>query len=123
MKDLKDIEAGGRSGLASRSCKPCESGEGRLKPQMIKTLMDELPGYWKLKDDQLLEKSFEFPDFKQALDFTNSIGRIAEEQGHHPDIFLTYGEVRVQLSTHSAGGLTENDFILAAKINELKDEG
>ena len=85
--------------------------------------MDELPGYWKLKDDQLLEKSFEFPDFKQALDFTNSIGRIAEEQGHHPDIFLTYGEVRVQLSTHSAGGLTENDFILAAKINELKDEG
>ena len=85
--------------------------------------MDELPGYWKLKDDQLLKKSFEFPDFKQALDFTNSIGRIAEEQGHHPDIFLTYGEVRVQLSTHSAGGLTENDFILAAKINELKDEG
>ena len=91
-----------------------------MKPQMVKTLMDELPGEWKLKGNQLLEKTFTFPDFQKALDFTNSVGRIAEDQGHHPDIYLTYGEVRIQLSTHSAGGLTENDFILAAKINEVK---
>ena len=121
MKDIDDISGtSGQPGLANRSCKACESGEGRLKPDMIKTLMKELPGDWKLKDNKQIERSFEFPDFQKALDFTNSIGRLAEEQGHHPDIFLTYGEVRIQLSTHSAGGLTENDFILAAKINELK---
>lgn len=120
MKDIKDISETSRgSDLASRSCKSCESGEGRLNDPEIKTLMKQLPGDWKLKSSQL-EKSFEFPDFKQALEFTNKVGDLAEEQEHHPDIFLSYGEVRIQLSTHSAGGLTENDFILAAKINELK---
>jgi len=109
------------SALAQRSCKPCESGAGRLSAPLIKTLMKQLPGDWTQKGKQL-EKRFKLPDFQQALAFTNQVGAVAEEQGHHPDIFLTYGEVRIQLSTHSAGGLTENDFILAAKINELEDE-
>ncbi len=106
--------------LADRECKLCEDGEGRLKAPMIKTLMKQLPGKWKLKGGRQLEKSFKFPDFKKALNFTNRVGEIAEEQGHHPDIFLTYGEVRLQLATHSAKGLTENDFIVAAKVNRLK---
>jgi 4a-hydroxytetrahydrobiopterin dehydratase len=105
--------------LAQRDCKSCESGEGGLAPTMIKTLMNQLPGEWKLKDNRELEKSFKFPDFKTALDFTNRVGALAEEQGHHPDVFLTYGEVKLQLSTHEAKGVTENDFILAAKINNL----
>ena len=103
--------------LADRDCKPCETGGGRLNTPGIKALMKQLPGKWKLKGSQQLESSFKFPDFKQALRFTNWVGRIAEKQGHHPDVFLSYGEVRIQLSTHSAKGLTENDFILAAKLN------
>jgi len=85
---------------------------------MIKTLLKQLPGEWKVAGNRQLEKRFKFPDFRAALAFTNQVGAIAEEQGHHPDIFLTYGEVRLRISTHSAKGLTENDFILAAKIEE-----
>ena len=118
MKD--STNAPRKMALANLDCKPCETGGGRLKTPVIKALMKQLPGKWKLKGKQQLERSFKFPDFKQALKFTNVVGRIAEKQGHHPDVFLSYGEVRIQLSTHSAGGLTENDFILAAKINGLK---
>ena len=106
--------------LASRSCQACESGEGRLDAAMIKTLLKQLPGGWSVKDGKSLERKFDFPDFQTALTFTNQIGAIAEEQGHHPDIYLTWGQVRLEISTHSAGGLTENDFILAAKINNVK---
>jgi len=106
--------------LAKRNCKSCETEAGRLNPAMIRTLMKQLAGGWKLKGRQQLERHFEFPDFKKALAFTNRVGRIAEQQEHHPDVFLAYGEVRLQLSTHHAKGLTENDFILAAKINKLK---
>lgn len=108
------------SDLASRSCKSCETGEGRLDEGMIKTLLKQLPGGWNAKDGKCLERKFDFPDFQKALDFTNQVGAIAEEQGHHPDIYLTWGKVRLEISTHSAGGLTENDFILAARINALK---
>jgi 4a-hydroxytetrahydrobiopterin dehydratase len=106
--------------LANRECRPCEDGKCRLKAPMAKALLKQLPGKWKLKSNQRLEKSFKFPDFKKALGFTNRVGQIAEKQGHHPDVLLSYGEVRIQLSTHSAGGLTENDFILAAKVSALK---
>jgi 4a-hydroxytetrahydrobiopterin dehydratase len=118
---MKDItKASRKMALANRNCEPCESGGGRLKTPMIKALIKQLRGKWKLKGGRQLEKSFKFPDFKKALKFTNRVGKIAEEQGHHPDVFLAYGEVRIQLSTHSAGGLTENDFILAAKVDGLK---
>jgi 4a-hydroxytetrahydrobiopterin dehydratase len=118
MKDK--TKASRKMALASRDCGACANGGGRLKRPMIKELMKQLPGKWKLAGGRQLEKSFKFPDFKKALKFTNRVGEIAEEQGHHPDVFLSYGEVRIQLSTHSAGGLTENDFILAAKVNGLK---
>jgi 4a-hydroxytetrahydrobiopterin dehydratase len=106
--------------LAGRNCKPCEDGKGRLKGPAIRSMMKQLSGGWKLKGGRQIEKNFKFPDFKKALKFTNRVGAIAEEQGHHPDILLTYGAVRLQLSTHSAKGLTENDFILAAKVDKLK---
>ncbi|MGA2247154.1 MAG: 4a-hydroxytetrahydrobiopterin dehydratase [Verrucomicrobiota bacterium] len=110
----------GKMDLANRECKPGENGGRRLKAPMVKLLMKRLPGKWKLKGSRRLEKSFSFPDFKKALQFTNRIGDIAEKQGHHPDILLSYGEVRVRLATHSVTGLTENDFILAARVNRLK---
>ena len=118
MKDITRVSD--ETALAQRECLPCESGKGRLKERMIKTLKKQLGGQWKIRGGKQLEKSFKFDDFKQALEFTNQVGAIAESQNHHPDVYLAYGEVRLQLSTHAARGLTENDFILAAKIDELQ---
>jgi len=81
---------------------------------------DELPAGWRIVEGHHLEKEFRFPDFAQALAFTNEIGALAEEAGHHPDIALGWGRVRVTLSTHDAGGVTAKDYALAAKIERLK---
>jgi len=105
--------------LAEKECKPCEGHTSPLKGDALTDMQSQLDGDWKVVGDHL-EKKYEFPDFRQALDFTNRVGEVAEKENHHPDIFLSYGEVRLELSTHNAGGLTENDFILAAKINELQ---
>lgn len=108
-----------KSELAEKECTACEGHTAPLKGEELRQMQSKLGGDWQVVGDHL-EHKYEFPDFRQALDFTNRVGEIAEQENHHPDIFLTYGEVRLQLSTHNAGGLTENDFILAAKINELK---
>jgi 4a-hydroxytetrahydrobiopterin dehydratase len=76
-------------------------------------------GGWKAVSEHHITRTFTFPDFKTALEFTNKVGAIAEQQGHHPDIFLSWGKVEVTLHTHKIDGLTENDFILAARINKL----
>ena len=81
---------------------------------------DELPAGWRIVEGHHLEKEFRFPDFAQALAFTNEIGALAEEAGHHPDIALGWGRVGVTLSTHDAGGVTAKDYALAAKIERLK---
>ncbi len=99
--------------------KKCIDGATRLRPADIKKLKKQLAGDWKVAKGKLLERKFKFPDFKKALAFTNRVGQLAEKQWHHPDIYLTWGEVRIQLSSHSAGGLTENDFIMAAKLGKL----
>jgi 4a-hydroxytetrahydrobiopterin dehydratase len=91
-----------------------------LKGRALQKFKKQLQGHWKLTKGVQLEKSFKFPDFLGALAFANSVGKIAEKQGHHPDIFLTYGEVHIQLSTHRVKALTESDFILAEKINGVK---
>jgi len=75
---------------------------------------------WTVVDGHHIERTWKFPDFRQALAFVNRIGALAEEQGHHPDIFLTWGEVRVKIFTHKIDGLSESDFILAAKIDRLQ---
>lgn len=117
---MKNSTRAKRTDLAHRKCQPCESGQGRLAGAALKDLLKQLPRKWKLVAKKQIEKAFAFPDFKQALAFTNQVGKIAEREGHHPDLFLSYGQVRIQLSTHHAKGLTENDFILAAKIDRLK---
>jgi 4a-hydroxytetrahydrobiopterin dehydratase len=108
------------AGLADKQCVPCEKGADPLKSDQIKRQMKELDPDWRVVDEHHLERQFTFDDFRQALDFVNEVGEIAEQQGHHPDIYLGYGKVKVQLWTHKIDGLHENDFILAAKIDALQ---
>ena len=106
------------SSLASKHCVPCRGGTPALDGIELDRLLREVP-HWQIVNDHHITRTFTFPDFKHALTFTNQIGVIAEEQGHHPDILLAWGRVEVTLWTHAAKGLTESDFILAAKIDEL----
>jgi len=106
--------------LAKKSCVPCKGGVPSLKGEKIKQLQKELKDGWKIVHEHHLEKEYTFPDFEKALAFTNQVGEIAEQEGHHPDIYLSYGKVKIQIWTHKIDGLTENDFILAAKYDELK---
>jgi 4a-hydroxytetrahydrobiopterin dehydratase len=108
------------SELAKQECKPCQGGVPPLKGDDLKKMHDQLDASWQLIDEHHLEKEYTFDDFKQALDFTNTVGGIAEEQNHHPDIYLTYGKVKVQIWTHKIDGLTESDFVFAAKVEEAK---
>ena len=89
-----------------------------MKGQELQALQRELGGDWNLVDEHHLSKEFRFPDFKEALAFTNAVGAIAEEQGHHPDIYLAWGKVRIEIWTHKIDGLTRSDFVLAAKVDE-----
>jgi 4a-hydroxytetrahydrobiopterin dehydratase len=106
--------------LADKSCVPCRGGVPPLKGDELKKLQQNVPG-WHITNQHHLHREFRFPDFKQALDFVNRIGAVAEEQGHHPDIMLAWGKVEVTLWTHKIDGLTESDFIMAAKISRLKE--
>lgn len=103
--------------LSEKHCVPCEGGIPALRAESIGTLLQELGGGWRVLSGQRLEKGFDFPDFKSALSFTNRIGEVAEEEGHHPDIQLSWGKAVVTIWTHAVGGLTESDFILAAKVD------
>jgi 4a-hydroxytetrahydrobiopterin dehydratase len=89
-----------------------------LKGEELKKLSRELP-QWEVVDGHHLARSFSFPDFRTALDFVNRAGAVAEEEGHHPDLCLTWGRVDVKTYTHKIDGLAESDFILAAKIDRL----
>ena len=103
--------------LLEKTCKPAEGGA--LKGDELRKLFGQLQFGWTMPNEHHLEKEFRFKDFREALDFVNRLGEIAESEGHHPDIFLTWGRVKVTLWTHSVGGLSENDFILAAKADEV----
>ena len=105
--------------LTERRCTPCRGGTPPLKGEAVKALMTELDKSWRVINDHHLEREFRFKDFKEALGFANSIGQLAEEENHHPEICLGWGRVKVTLFTHKIGGLSENDFILAAKIDQL----
>ena len=105
--------------LAEKKCAPCDGGTPALKGQELQTLALKLGGGWQVVDEHHLEKEYKFKDFREALDFTNKVGELAEKIGHHPDIYLAWGKVKLTVWTHSAGGLTENDFIFAAKVNKL----
>lgn len=105
--------------LASRKCQACDEGTPALKGEELRKLYGKLED-WIMVNEHHLEKEYRFPDFREALAFVNRVGEVAEEEGHHPDIFLTWGKVQLTLWTHSVGGLSENDFILAAKADALR---
>jgi 4a-hydroxytetrahydrobiopterin dehydratase len=106
--------------LAKKHCVPCAAGAIPLKGEQIEERAKELDPGWQVVEEHHLEREFKFDDFRQALDFVNQVGELAEEEGHHPDIFLSYGKVRIQLWTHKIDGLHDNDFIMAAKIDALQ---
>lgn len=106
--------------LAKKDCVPCRGGVPPLKGEALRTLLEQLGSDWRVVDGHHLEKEYVFKDFKEALAFTNKVGALAESQGHHPDIALAWGKVKLTLWTHKINGLTESDFILAAKVEELE---
>ena len=106
------------SELAAKECVPCKGGVPPLKGEALSALQEQLGGDWSVVDEHHLEKEYGFPDFRAALDFTNRVGEMAEEQGHHPDIYLAWGKVRVTVWTHKINGLTESDFVFAAKSDQ-----
>ena len=104
--------------LASRDCVPCRGGVPPLQGDEIKRLLKDLSG-WDVVSEHHLLKSYTFADFREALGFVNRVGQLAEEQGHHPDICFGWGRAEITIWTHKIDGLTESDFILAAKIDTL----
>lgn len=113
-------EFGKMSALAQKSCVPCAGGVPPVQGEELARLSAEVAD-WSVVDGHHLERVFGFPNFQQALDFTNAIGEVAENEGHHPDIFLAWGKVGVKIWTHKIDGLTESDFVLAAKIDSLRN--
>jgi 4a-hydroxytetrahydrobiopterin dehydratase len=109
--------------LARRRCVPCEGGVPRLRSRALASFARELGGGWKVVRGHHLEKRFAFPDFVAALGFVNRIGRVAEREGHHPDLELGWGRVVARIHTHAIDGLSENDFVLAVKIDALPRRG
>jgi 4a-hydroxytetrahydrobiopterin dehydratase len=105
--------------LAEKQCVACQGGVPPLKGHELTKLASQLKPGWEAIHEHHLHKAFKFKDFREALDFTNSVGELAESQGHHPDILLTWGKVEITLWTHKIDGLTESDFVMAAKIDQL----
>ena len=103
--------------LSEKRCVPCEGGVDKLTVQQIEQFMPEIPE-WRLQDDVLVRR-FNFDNFIQALEFTNQVGALSEAEAHHPEIVLNWGRVDLRIWTHAIDGLSENDFILAAKVDRL----
>jgi 4a-hydroxytetrahydrobiopterin dehydratase len=104
--------------LASKTCVPCRGGTPPLKGEELDDLRRQIPG-WEVVEEHHLRRRFRFKNFREALNFVNRVGELAEEQGHHPDVGFGWGYAQVTVYTHKMDGLTESDFILAAKISEL----
>ena len=105
-------------GLADKHCVPCRGGVPPLSGEVLERLQAQVPG-WRVVDGHHLTKTYTFPDFRTALDFVNRAGAVAEAEGHHPDLYLGWGKVEARIWTHKINGLTESDFILAAKLDGL----
>lgn len=107
--------------ISQKHCVPCEGGVDPFDREKINAYIPLLPTWNVINDDKAIQKEFVFKNFKEALAFVNKVGAIAEEEGHHPDINLhDWKKVTFTLSTHAIGGLSENDFILAAKIETIQ---
>ena len=106
------------SELAQKTCIPCKGGIPPLKGEELKTLLEKLGNSWNLIEEHHLEKEYLFNNFREGHDFTIEVGELAENQGHHPDIYLAWGKARLTVWTHKIDGLTESDFIFAAKADQ-----
>lgn len=104
--------------LTKKKCEPCQKGTPPLTGEPLDSLMQQLEG-WELIDEKKITKKYTFQDFAQALAFVNKVGALAESEGHHPDISFGWGKVKISLMTHKIGGLSESDFIFAAKCDTL----
>jgi len=104
--------------LKEKKCVPCEGGVPTLSEKEAKELLNKVHSDWKLEENKITRK-FSFVNFKQNMDFVNKIAEIAEDEGHHPDLHISYAKLTVELTTHAIGGLSENDFIVAAKIDQV----
>ena len=109
--------------LSKKTCTPCKGTAAPLKGAPLIVLQKQLDSSWKILDESWLEKEYLFHTFKQAVAFINQVAEIAEEQGHHPDILLSYNKIRLKIWTHKINGLSENDFILAAKCDASFTKG
>jgi 4a-hydroxytetrahydrobiopterin dehydratase len=105
--------------LKSKKCVPCEGGVRKLTIDKITGLKKLIHADWELIETTKIKRSFRFVNFKQTMQFVNKVADLAEDEGHHPDLFVSYGSCIIELWTHAIDGLSENDFILAAKIDEL----
>jgi len=105
------------SNLSEKECVVCRGWVPKLVGEVLVNLQTELGNEWDVVDEHHLEKTYKFSNFRKALDFTNAVGELAEEQNHHPDIFLAWGKVKVTIWTHKIDGLTESDFVFAAKAD------
>lgn len=108
------------SKLAEKKCPECAGHAEPLKGKALADSARELSNGWKIVKKHHLEKEYKFKNFKDALAFTNKVGALAEKVQHHPDIYLAWGEVKLTLWTHSVDGLTEGDFIFAAKVDKIR---
>jgi 4a-hydroxytetrahydrobiopterin dehydratase len=104
--------------LTAKECVPCKGGVPPLKGDPLKALHARLGKHWQLVNEHHLEKEYRFRDFREALGFTNRVGELAERQNHHPDIYLAWGKVKITIWTHKIDGLTESDFVFAAKTDQ-----
>jgi 4a-hydroxytetrahydrobiopterin dehydratase len=109
------------SDLAGRECVPCTVGTPPMSTRERDRYLAQLGRGWRVVNDHHLEKEIEVPTFRKALAFANAVGEVAEAAGHHPDIFLSYDKVRLSVFTHKIDGLSEADFVLAAKIDQLPE--
>jgi 4a-hydroxytetrahydrobiopterin dehydratase len=105
--------------LTEKKCKPCEGGIPPLNTNEINAYREQIHHDWRVIDEEKISRNFRFINFKQTMSFVNKVAQLAEEEGHHPDLHVGYGTCTIDLWTHAIKGLSENDFILAAKIDEL----
>lgn len=106
--------------LTEKRCKPCEGGVPALKPAEAQALLEQLSAGWSVSDDgKEIRRDFKFHNFYRSMAFTNAVAWVANKEGHHPDLEIGYGHCLVRYTTHAIGGLSENDFICAAKIDQL----
>jgi 4a-hydroxytetrahydrobiopterin dehydratase len=105
--------------LKDKKCLPCEGGVPKLKEEQIKELMNSIDSGWSVIENIKIKKEFRFVNFVHTMEFVNKVAVLSEEEGHHPDLAVSYGKCDIVIWTHTLGGLSENDFILAAKIDTL----